>query len=361
MKEVQNRKEDVFMLCAVIMAGGKGTRFWPLSTEEKPKQFLNLLGEETMIRMTVERLLPIIPIERIFVVTGKQYVDLVKTELPELDEENIIVEPMGRNTAPCIALSAFYIKKRYKDSTMVVVPSDHLIKEEKKFLKILKSAEEFVKNKEEALVTIGITPTRPETGYGYINSSSEGEQCGENQIRPVIKFVEKPSIGKALEYLRDGNYLWNSGMIVSKCDNILRLIAKHLENTYEILKEVAVADDKVYEEILEKKYKRVDNISIDFGVMEKAENIYVIPGDFGWDDVGSWKALERYREKDENNNITVGDIKVINGKNNIIIGGEKPIIVSGLEDIFLVESDDVIILGKKKQIDTINEIRKLNI
>jgi mannose-1-phosphate guanylyltransferase len=348
------------MLCALIMAGGKGTRFWPLSTEEKPKQFLNLLGEETMIQMTVKRLLPLIPIERIFIVTGKQYVDLVKAELPDLDEDNIIVEPMGRNTAPCIALSAFYIQKRYKDASMAVVPSDHLIKNDDKFLRVLKSAEEFIECKNEVLVTIGINPTRPETGYGYINFGDEGEKCGQDEIMPVIKFVEKPNIQKALEYLKTGRYLWNSGMIVTKCDNILRLISQHLENTYEILSEVAVAEDENYDKVLEKKYRKVDNISIDFGVLEKAENIYVIPGDFGWDDVGSWKAIERYREKDEHNNITVGDIKVINGKNNIIIGNEKPIIVSGLEDIFLVESEDVIILGKKKQIDTINEIRKLN-
>jgi mannose-1-phosphate guanylyltransferase len=389
------------MLCAVIMAGGKGTRFWPLSTEEKPKQFLKLLGDNTMLQMTVKRLLPLIPMERIFIVTGKQYVDLVKKELPNLDCDNIIVEPMGRNTAPCIALSAFYINKRYKDATMVVVPSDHLIQEEEKFLNIIKTAEAFVENKNQALVTIGITPTRPETAYGYINFAKNEEHllrevtidsiplgdintkddvtnienksnlCNininksninnyttENPIMPVIKFVEKPNKKKAEEYLKEGNYLWNSGMFIWKIENILRLTSEHLENTYNILKEVAVTREDNYEEVLEKKYCDVDNISVDFGIMEKAENIYVIPGDLGWDDIGSWNAIERYREKDENSNILDGNIKVINGKNNIIMGNGKPIVISGLDDIFLIESDDVIIIGKKEDMTSICEIKK---
>jgi mannose-1-phosphate guanylyltransferase len=347
------------MLCAVIMAGGKGTRFWPLSTEEKPKQFLNLLGDQSMIQMTVNRLLPLIPLERIFIVTGKQYVDLVKEQLPELNERNIIIEPMGRNTAPCIALSAFYIKNIYSDATMVVLPSDHLIQEEEKFLNVLKSAEDFIESDKTSIVTVGIKPTRPETGYGYINFSPKGEMYSGNEVMPVIKFVEKPNLQKAEEYLESGNYLWNSGMFIWKADHILELTSKHLENTYEILKEVSVTSEKEYQQVLEKKYCEVDNISVDFGIMEKAEKIKVIPGDFGWDDIGSWKAMERYRVKDESNNICEGNIKLLDSKNNIIIGSNKKIIVSGVEDLFLVESDDMIIIGKKEKIESICEIRSL--
>lgn len=346
------------MLCAVIMAGGKGTRFWPLSTEEKPKQFLKLLGNHTMLQMTVKRLLPLIPMDRIFIVTGKQYVALVKKELPELMDKNIIVEPMGRNTAPCVALSAFYINNIYEDSTLLVVPSDHLIQEEEKFRDIIEVANHFVEEKKDALVTIGITPTRAETGYGYIKFKSDGEKYDETEIRPVSRFVEKPNKEKAKKYLQNGGYLWNSGMLISKSDNILKLTAKYLENTYEILKEVAATEKVSYDNILEEKYKDVDNISIDFGILEKAKNIYVIPGSFGWDDVGSWNAMERYSEKDENNNITIGNIKLMNGKNNIIIGAGKPIVVCGLEDIFLVESDDVILVGKREHINNIVQIRK---
>jgi len=345
------------MLCAVIMAGGKGTRFWPLSTEDKPKQFLKLLGDQTMLQMTVKRLLPLIPLERIFIVTGKQYIALVRKELPELKEENIIVEPMGRNTAPCVALSAFYINNIYENSTLLVVPSDHLIQEEVSFRNIIKAANHFVAKKQEAIVTIGITPTRPETGYGYIKFKSDSEKFEESEIRPVSRFVEKPNKEKAKKYLQNGNYLWNSGMLISKADNVLKLTSKYLENTYEILKEVAAEKDN-YDTVLEEKYKEVDNISLDFGILEKAKNIYVMPGSFGWDDVGSWNAMERYSDRDENNNISIGNIRLIDGKNNIIIGNNKPIVVCGLEDIFFVESDEVILVGKKDQMNNIVEIRK---
>ena len=185
------------MLCALIMAGGKGTRFWPLSTEEKPKQFLNLIGEETMIQMTVNRITPIIPIERVFVCTGEMYVDLVKEQLPNLPERNIIVEPQGRNTAPCIALSALVIKKYYKDANMVVLPSDHLISDEEGFRDIIKSADRFVNENKEAIVTLGMEPTRAETGYGYIRYGNDEKKINNHKVIKVDAFVEKPNREKA--------------------------------------------------------------------------------------------------------------------------------------------------------------------
>ncbi len=367
------------MLCAVIMAGGKGTRFWPLSTEEKPKQFLSLLGEDTMLQMSVKRILPIIPMERIFIVTAKAYVELVKEQLPYLNEENIIVEPVGRNTAPCVGLSAFYINKRFKDATMVVLPSDHLIQNEKEFLKLLKLGESFVEKESSALVTIGITPTRAETGYGYIktkantcyNKNLEKVLCipkdyqaaacdkidDEEQVFQVERFVEKPNKQKAEEYLESGEYLWNSGMFIWRVENILQLIEKHLNNTHKILEDIISVPSQEYNEALEKNYEKVDNISIDFGIMEKADNIYVMPGDLGWDDVGSWKAIERYRERDKNNNIVFGEVTNLQGKNNIIVSQNKPIILSGVEDIVLVESEDMIFLGKKENIENLSKLR----
>lgn len=346
------------MLCALIMAGGKGERFWPLSTDEKPKQFLKLLGEKTMIQMTVERLKPLIPIDRIFVVTGSRYIQLVKEQLPELPERNIIIEPVGKNTAPCIALSAFQIKKYCSDATIAVLPSDHLIRNENEFRNVIVAAGCFIDENENAIVTLGMEPDRPETGYGYIKCSETHNIVNGLKVKDVEMFVEKPDKKKAEEYLENGNFLWNGGMFVWKADNILRLTEKYLKNTYDILKEISCTADEEYEEKLNKEYNLVDSVSIDYGIMERADNIYVIPSEFGWDDVGTWYSVERYRDKDENNNVCIGKIVNINSKNNIIVGKNKPVIISGLEDIFVVESDDVILIGKKDDIKNIKDIKK---
>lgn len=345
------------MLCALIMAGGKGTRFWPLSTEEKPKQFLKLLGEDTMLQMSVKRLENLIPLERIFIVTGKRYMDLVKEQLPNLPHGNIIIEPVGKNTAPCIALSAFHISKIYEDATIAVLPSDHIIKDEESFLKVLNSANEFIESNKNAIVTIGMKPDRPETGYGYINYSDI--HCGINdcEVRTVKRFVEKPDFHKAKEYLEEGNYLWNGGMFIWKAANILRLTRLHLANTFEVLSEIAASSKENYEKVLEEKYDNIDSISIDFGIMEKVEDIYVIPGDFGWDDVGSWEAVERFRGKDCDNNVCMGNVKNLDGNNNIIISNGKPIVISGVENIFVVECEDMIFIGRKDEIEKVNDLR----
>lgn len=346
------------MLCALIMAGGKGERFWPLSTDEKPKQFLKLLGEETMIQMTVNRLKDLIPVERIFVVTGERYVNLVKEQLPELSNRNIIVEPMGKNTAPCIALSAFQIEKYYEDATIAVLPSDHLIKDEKKFRSVIAAAYSFIEEHEDSILTLGMSPDRPETGYGYIKCSTTHFIVSGLKVRKVETFVEKPNQETAEEYLENGNFLWNGGMFVWKAKNILSLTEKYIKNTYDVLREITCSLEGEYEENLKDNYNLVDSVSIDYAIMEKAENIYVIPSEFGWDDVGTWYSVERYSNKDENNNVCLGNIININSKNNIIVGNNKPVIISGLDDIFVVESDDVILIGKKEDINHIKDIKK---
>lgn len=347
------------MLCALIMAGGKGTRFWPLSTEEKPKQFLRLVGEETMLQMSVKRLEKLIPMERIFIVTGKKYMQLVKLQLPNLPQENIILEPVGKNTAPCIALSAFHIDKIYKDATIVVLPSDHLIKDEDSFIEVLNSANEFVNENCNSIVTIGIKPDRAETGYGYINFSNINCKIRNCEIRTVNRFVEKPNAEKAKEYLKDGNYLWNSGMFIWTTSNILRLTSRHLENTFEVLSEIAASSEDNYEKVLEEKYDNVDSISIDFGIMEKAEDIYVIQGDFGWDDVGSWEAVARYKDRDQYNNVSLGNVKNIEANNNIVISSSKPIVLVGIDNTFVVESDEIIFIGKKEEVENVKQYKYL--
>lgn len=346
------------MLCALIMAGGKGERFWPLSTDEKPKQFLNLLGEKTMIQMTVNRLNKFIPMERIFIVTAENYVNLVIEQLPEIPKDNIILEPVGRNTAPCIALSAFVIEKYFNDSTILVVPSDHLITNEEAFAENINKAYDFIEKNTNSIVTIGIKPDRPETGYGYIKSINYGQFTIDNErIYKVESFVEKPNIEKAKEYIRDGNYLWNSGMFVWKSKHVLKLTEKYLKDTYDILKEIAVGEED-YESRLKENYPNVESISVDYGIMENADSIFVIPSTFGWDDIGTWKSVERYRERDANNNICVGSVNNISSNNNIIMGKGKPIVVVGLDDILIAETDEIIFIGKKENIENIKEIKK---
>jgi mannose-1-phosphate guanylyltransferase len=358
------------------MAGGKGERFWPLSTDEKPKQFLKLLGKKTMIQMTVERLMPLMPLNKIFVVTGKRYVELVKNQLPDLPQNNVIVEPVGRNTAPCIALSAFYIKRQYNDATIVVLPSDHLIVDENKFRNTLAFGYDFIRNNEDKIVALGMRPDRPETGYGYIQyykdprvdsnldiykgeaAVTKEENAYGFKLHKVERFVEKPDADTVERYVKEGNFLWNGGMFLWKCSTILELTKRYLNNTYDILKGVFEENNKNFRSLLEEKYPQVDNISVDYAIMEKVKNIYVIPSDFGWDDIGTWHAVERYRKKDCNNNICIGDIKSLRSNNNIVYSKDKPIVVVGLDDVFVVESDDIIFVGKKEDIERIKEIKK---
>lgn len=336
-------------ICALIMAGGKGTRFWPLSTEEKPKQFLNLVGDKTMIQMTIDRIKPIIPVERIFVCTGKKYVDLVKEQLPELPEQNIIVEPEGRNTTPCITLSAIIIERYFKDSTMVVLPSDHLIRNEDEFRNIIIKGYNFLENNNDGILTLGMKPDRPETGYGYINYGEDVELG----IKYVNKFVEKPNLELAKEYLKEGVYLWNGGMFLWKTEHILREIKKFTPSTYEALHNIGNIKEKEMQVYIDNAYSKTESISIDYAVLEKSEKIYVIPAEIGWDDIGTWKSVERYREKDVNNNILSNGVKVIESQSNMVVNSEKNIVMLGVEDILAIETEDTIYIVNKNYMDNL--------
>lgn len=346
------------MLCALIMAGGKGTRFWPLSTEDNPKQFLNLVGKESMIQMTVNRLIELIPMERIFVVTDQKYENLVNEHLPALPAENIIIEPVGMNTAPCIALSAMLIEKKYPNSTLAVLPSDHLIENEELFRKTLDAANLYVEQNQQAIVTLGMTVTRPEVGYGYIKYQDKVESIYELDIHRVEKFVEKPNEEIANQYMDEGKYLWNGGMFIWKSQNVINLTKNHLPHTFDILGEIVHSSQEEFKQELFEKYPQVDSISVDYGIMEKANEICVIPSNFGWDDIGSWLSLERYREMDENNNILDGKINALNSKGNIIVTKTKPVVLFGIEDLILVETPDVIMAISKNHTYKISELAK---
>lgn len=347
------------MLCALIMAGGKGTRFWPLSTEDKPKQFLKLLGNYTMLQSTVKRINKLIPMERIFVCTVETYENLVREQLPELNKKNIIVEPEGRNTAPCIALSALYIKRIYSTSTMVVLPSDHLIRDEENFIDIINSAYKYLSDNRDAIITLGIKPERPEIGYGYIKFTNNVEKINNYLISDVEAFVEKPNIEAAERYLNSGKYLWNGGMFVWRTDTILDNLKTYTPEIYELLFKIEILKNKEINEYIKNNYLKCESISIDYAVMEKAANIKVIPCDFGWDDVGSWSALDRYREKDIHHNITQGDIKTIDSKNNIVLSSGKRIVFYGVENLLCVDTKDMTIVINKEYMNNLKNIREL--
>lgn len=344
--------------CALIMAGGKGTRFWPKSTEKKPKQFLSLVQEKTMIQMTVNRVKRIMPIEKIFIVTCSQYVELLKEQIPELPEKNIIIEPVGKNTAPCILLASLYIKQIYKNVNIVVLPSDHIMKNEEEFCNILMDANQALNTSINGIVTIGIKPNRPETGYGYIEYSEKSHNINDRPIIKVNKFVEKPDIEKAQEYIDKGNYLWNAGMFIFDIDYMLEELKQNLREEYDNLKDIPSIYSQEYVNKINEQYPKCKSISIDYAIMEKSKEIYVIPSDFGWDDVGTWNSLERYIKKDSNNNIAKGNIQFSNSQNCVVYGENKKIILIDIDDVFVTEGQDTIVISKRNSIDKVKNFRK---
>ena len=342
---------------AVIMAGGKGERFWPRSRRNMPKQFLSLTDDgKTMIQLTVERIQPLIAIEDVFVVTNKDYKELVKAQLPELPEENIVLEPMAKNTAPCIGLASMYIKKKYDDAVMVVLPSDHLIKFNSMFINTLKDAIE-VAEEETNMATIGITPNYPETGYGYINFGEEKQNTKNHNVYKVERFVEKPNLEKAKEYLLSGKYLWNSGMFVWKASTILGQFEKLLPDTYAgLLKIEEALGTEDAESVLEIEFQKFQSESIDYGIMEKAQDIYTLPGNFGWDDVGSWLALERFNRTNDQGNVVNGNVISIDTKNSIIQGSDKLIATVGVDNLIVVDTADALLICKKENAQDIKRV-----
>ncbi len=341
-------------ITALIMAGGRGERFWPKSRKTMPKQFLSLTDDgKTMIQLTVERISSVVDMEDIYIATNKDYKELVRSQLPGIPEENILCEPVGRNTAPCIGLGAVHMAKKYDDAIMLVLPSDHLIKFNKMFLSVLKDSCD-IAEKDRNLVTIGITPAYAETGYGYIKFDSH---VMEGRAYKVDRFVEKPSLEVAKEYLETEEYLWNSGMFVWKLSSILYNLERFMPETFAGLRRIqASIGTPEEEEVLHKEFAQFQSQSIDYGIMEKAENIYTVPGTFGWDDVGSWLAVERIRKSNEMGNVVSGNIITV-GTHNCIIQGEKKLIAAvGLEDLIIVDTEDATLICAK---DSTADIKKV--
>ena len=343
-------------ITAVIMAGGRGERFWPKSRTHLPKQFLSLTADkETMIQKTVSRLLPMVDMADIFVVTNAQYADLVAEQLPELPKENMILEPCGRNTAPCISLAAAVIEKKYGgEAMMLVLPSDHLIRYEDMYIDTLRQAVS-VAEKGSRLVTIGITPTYPETGYGYIKFQRDSQ--GKAGVYQVERFVEKPDLETAKEYLASEKYLWNSGMFVWKTSTILWNLEKYMPEVHAGTCAIAAHfGTEAFDAALAEGYAKLPSDSIDFGVMEKAEEIYTIPGSFGWDDVGNWLAVERINETNEMGNYVEGDVIAIGTERSTICGKNRLIAAVGVEDLIVVDTEDALLICAKSNTQDVKKV-----
>lgn len=335
------------MVYAVIMAGGIGSRFWPESRADKPKQFLKLLNERTLIQNTYERISGYIPPEQILVITNDQHTSLVKEQLPDLPDENIIGEPRPRNTAPCIAMAASLLLEKDEESTMVVLPADHYIHDTSDYIHVLKAGVSKAQNSD-SLITIGIQPNRPETGYGYIQfNDSEFEKIQDRQVHQVRTFAEKPDLDTAARFLESGDFLWNSGMFIWKSEAILKQINELLPELYKECDQLRqMVRAKQTGKGIEDFYQNCPSISIDYGIMEHAERVYVIPARFGWSDVGSWMAVYEQNEKDEQGNVVVqGHCKLIETQNSFVsTKSDKLVGMIGLQGVALIETDDAILI-----------------
>ena len=347
-------------LFAVIMAGGVGSRFWPRSKKKNPKQLLKIFGENTMIQDTVERIKGICPIENILIVTNEKQKNGVAEQLPDIPAENIIIEPFGRNTAACIGLASIIIQERSSNAVSFVLPADHVIIEKDDFLKTLKTAANYaIENP--ALVTIGIHPTRPETGYGYIQID---EDSGKNNVFKVMTFAEKPNYNTAVNFIKSGDFFWNSGMFIWRTETILNEIKKHMPDLYEGLMQIKEQiNSPDFKNNLSNIYGQLKSVSIDYGIMEKSENVFLVKGKFSWSDVGSWEAVYQLSKKDEEGNVKIGKIYTDMVLDSYIYSPDNFTAVIGLDNIIVINYKDTLLIcrrDKAQDVKNIIDYLKLN-
>jgi len=338
-----------------IMAGGIGSRFWPKSRQNYPKQFLDILNTgKTLIQWTFERFASFIPTENIYIVTSHEYAHIVKEQLPELPHENILGEPSRKNTAPCIAYISFKLQQKDPQASLIIAPSDHIITDNLAFTKVCLEALSFV-NKHNAFITLGITPSDPNTGYGYIQRE---QQSVTDNVYKVKTFTEKPNLELAKTFLASGDFLWNAGIFVWQVKNIIHAFEKYMPEMYDVF----MADKDKFNTPAEKKalehiYPLCTSISIDFGIMEKANNVYVIPSSFGWSDLGTWNSAYENMPKDYLENAAASsNVLVIDAQKCMIHSSEnKLLVLQGLEDFIIVDTDDVLLICKKDKEQEIKE------
>lgn len=338
----------------VIMAGGIGSRFWPMSTPQYPKQFIDVMGlGRSLIQMTVDRFSPLAPMSNFWVVTSRNYVDIVKEQLPDIPVENILAEPEPRNTAPCIAYACWKIKKKHPDANIVVTPSDALVINTTEYQRIISKALDFTKSSD-SIVTIGIKPTRPETGYGYIHVENNSD---DNDIKKVSEFKEKPDLVTAEQYLAAGGYYWNAGIFVWNVGTIteaIKTFTPDLAEKMEVISKSMYTDDE--NAVLQRVFPTCEKISIDYAVMEKSDAIYCLPADFGWSDLGSWGSLRTLLPQD-NGNAQVGEnIQLYNCRNSIVHASDaKQVVVEGLDGYIVALRDNRLLVCSLKNEQRIKE------
>lgn len=343
------------VLYALIMAGGTGSRLWPRSRRQHPKQFLDITGNLTMLQQSQQRLLPLIPFERTIVATNQQYVDLVSRQLPGLPLENILGEPVGKGTAAAIGLAAVHLRKRNPEAIMAVLTADHLIKKTDVFRQVLQAGADVAA--ENWLVTLGIKPDYPETGYGYIERGEFLGNVGEFEGYRVIRFVEKPDLQKAEAYVKSGRYAWNSGMFIWKAGRILEEMEKHMPELYAGLQKIerAITTD-AYLETLEQVFPTLPAQTIDYGVMEKADRVAMLPVDIGWHDVGSWSAVYDVLPRNQDNNVVVGQHVSPDTKNSLIYSPRRLVATIGLDDVVIVDTEDVVLVCPRSRAQDVKKL-----
>lgn len=334
----------------VIMAGGIGSRFWPMSRTSQPKQLIDILGSgETLIQQTFKRFERVCPLENIYIVTNEIYREQIKKQIPHINDEQIVCEPARRNTAPCIAYANYKIHKINPDANIIVAPSDHIILKEDEFVEVISKALEATREND-WLVTLGITPSRPDTGYGYIQFNENTGWEKDERLKKVKTFTEKPVLEMAKSFIESGDFLWNAGIFVWSLKSIMKAFEQHLPEVDSIFKEgIPNYNTKNEEVFIKNAYTVCKNISIDYGVMEKADNVYVLISDFGWSDLGTWGSLYETRNKDVNSNTIVGkNVMTYDTKNCIVnMPKDKLVVLQGLDDYIVVEDNNILLICKK--------------
>jgi mannose-1-phosphate guanylyltransferase len=355
----ENKLNDIKKI-AVIMAGGVGDALWPRSTSHAPKQFSHFIGDGTMIQNTIDRLLPIIDLDDIYIVTDKSLYDVARLQLPDFNNENIIIEPFGKHTAPCLGMAATVLHQKLTDDTiMLAFPSDHIIANIREFHESLETAIEFA-YLQKAIVTIGITPTRPVSNFGYVQIREDKDELGdfyEQNVRLTSAFAEKPDLETAKRFVDSGDFLWNSGIFIWRIDTFWEAVKKYLPDHNRLFgimkKHVGKA---FFEGIVEEIYRQMHAESVDFAILEKADNVYVIKSKFSWSDLNNWDEVFRLQMKDARNNFIEGSVIPINIRNCYVSSRDKLISIIGVEDLIVVEDENAIIICRKEKSDDIKEI-----